>query len=247
MISELSFREALALQSKIKGIENKHNSLEDAAQHYMSILYDELKESIVLARLFATIPFKDLPKSNKEFVMTLANSSGILKMIEDDTLVLSLMGSRGTKPEWNDRRKSKGHIGLPLTSSDFIDKIPMLSRLLKQLGAEIDWVDKSDTGLVIDTFKSISGVFYVKDAKTEIDHKGRKIIAAQDFVEEEKVKTVFGVGGKYLKTSLFFTTIIFLRESIEEKITDNFTLQASKFKIATTGLIHEGKMFNNEA
>jgi len=38
------------------------------------------------------------------------------------------------------------------------------------------------------TFKSISGVFYVKDAETEVDNRGRKIIAAQDFVKEEKVK-----------------------------------------------------------
>ena len=200
MISKLSSREVVELQNKIKGIENKHNTLEDAAQHYMSILYDELKESIILTRLFATIPFKDLPKSNKEFVMTLAHTSGIVKMLKDETLILSLFGTRGAKPEWNDRHKSKGHVGIPLASSDFIDRIPMMSRLLKQLGAGIDWIEETDTRLVAKTFKSMSGVFYVKDAETEVDNKGRKIIAAQDFVKEEKVKTVFGIGGGYLKS-----------------------------------------------
>jgi hypothetical protein len=92
-------------------------------------------------------------------------------------------------------------------------------------------------------FKSISGVFYVKDAETEVDNKGRKIIAAQDFVKEEKVKTVFGIGGGYFKTPLFFTNVIFLREFIEKQMAEQFMLQASKFKIATTGLVLNGKIF----
>ncbi len=243
MISKLSLRDVIELQNKTKGIADECNTLADAAQQYMSILYDELKESIILTRLFATIPFKDLPKSNKEFVMTLAHSSGVSKQIKEETLILSLLGTRGAKPEWNDRHKSKGHAGIPLASSDFIDKIPMMSRLLKQLGAGIDWIEETDTKLVAKTFKSISGVFYVKDAETEVDNKGRKIIAAQDFVKEEKVKTVFGIGGSYVKTSLFFTNIIFLREFIEKQIAEQFMLQASKFKIATTGLVVHGKIF----
>ncbi len=243
MISKLSFRDVVELQNKMKGIAHESNTLADAAQQYMSILYDELKESIILTRLFATIPFKDLPKSNKEFVKTLAHSSGVSKQIKEETLILSLLGTRGAKPEWNDRRKSKGHVGIPLASSDFIDKIPMMSRLLKQLGAGIDWIEETDTKLVAKTFKNISGVFYVKDAETEVDNKGRKIIAAQDFVKEEKVKTVFGIGGTYVKTSLFFTNIIFLREFIEKQMAEQFMLQANKFKIATTGLVADGKIF----
>lgn len=243
MISRLSFKDVIELQNKIKELENKYNTLADAAQQYMSILYDGLKESIILTRLFATIPFKDLPKLNKEFVKTLAHSSGVSKQIKEETLVLSLLGSRGAKPEWNDRRKSKGHVGIPLASSDFIDKIPMISRLLNQLGAGIDWIEETDTKLVAKIFKSISGVFYVKDAETEVDLKGRKIIAAQDFVKEKKVKTVFGIGGCYVKTPLFFTTIIFLREFIEKEMAEQFMLQASKFKIATMGLVVNGRIF----
>ena len=92
------------------------------------------------------------------------------------------------------------------------------------------------TRLIFDfkTFKSMNGVFYVKDAETEVDNRGRKIIATQDFLKEEKVKTVFGVGGGYFKTPLFFTNVIFLREFIEEQMAEQFMLQASKFKIDTT-------------
>lgn len=243
LVSELSREDYIGLQDKIVEQVAGAASLEDAAQRYVSVLYDTLLESIVLARLFATIPFGKLPQPNKEFVMNLAQSAGVAELVGDATLVLSLLGTRGEKPEWNDRRRSKGHVGIPLVSSDFIGRIPMLSRLLKQLGAGIDWIDSNDTKLVARTVESLSGVFHVRDAKTEVDSQGRKIIAAQDFVEAEGIKTVFGVGGCYMGTSMFFTTVVFLREFLEKDMAERFILQASKFKTATLNLVDEGRIF----
>jgi len=243
LISNLSLEDLVDLQEKLVVQAGKTAALEHAAQEYMSILYESLSESIILARLSATIYFEELPEPNKEFVMNLSQSAGISGLITDRTLVLSLLGSRGTKPEWNDRRNSQGHVGIPLASSDFIDKIPMMSRLLKQLGAGINWIDVKDTEIVSKTFKNISGVFHVRDARTEMDNQGRKIIASQDFVEKENVKTVFGIGGCYLGTTLFFTTIIFVREFLEKKTAERFVLQANKFKIATMHLAQKGKIF----
>ena len=243
LISKLSLQDLIELQDKIAAKASGCAALEDAAQQYMSILYETLSDSIVLARLFAAIPFGELPERNREFVTSLAESAGIEELIRDQTLVLSLLGSRGHKPEWNDRRNSQGHVGIPLASSDFIDRIPMMSRLLKQLGAGIDWIDANDTGLVAKTFERMSGVFHVRDAKAEVDNQGRKIIAAQDFVEAESIKTVFGIGGCYLGTSLFFTTIVFAREFLEKDVVERFMLQANKFKTATLSLASEGKVF----
>lgn len=244
LISQISLEDIIELQNRIKDLENKSTCLADAAQQYMSCLYEKMEESIVLARLFATIPYRMLPDINKEFVMALAHSKGVGNQVGDDSLILSLLGSRGANPQWNDRRGSEGHVGIPLISSSFIDEIPMMSRLLKQLGAGISWIDKDDTALVIDTFKSISGVFYVKDAKAEVDKKGRKIITAQDFVKKEKVETVFGFGGGFAQNRLFFSTIIFLRETIERDIAEKFMLQASKFKIATMEHVVSGRIFD---
>lgn len=243
LISKLSIEALVDLQEKIVTQVHGSTALEYAAQEYMSILYEALRKSIILARLFATVYFKELPGPNKEFVSNLAQSAGMSELIQERTLVLSLLGTRGAKPEWNNRHNSQGHMGIPLVSSDFIDQIPMISRLLKQLGAGINWIDSNDTQLVARTFKSLSGVFHVRDAKTEVDNKGRKIISAQDFVEEENVKTVFGIGGCYIGTSIFFTAIIFCREFLEKDMVDRFMLQANKFKTATLSLVNEGKIF----
>jgi hypothetical protein len=243
LISNVSLKELVDLNNNLVKRLEECTTLEDAAQEYMSILYETLSESIILARFFVAIPFGELPEPNKKFVSNLAQSADISDLIKEKTLILSLMGSRGKYPEWNDRRNSKGHIGIPLASSDFIDRIPMMSRLLKQLGVGIDWIDTDDTELVLKTFRNLNGVFFVRDASTETDNSGRMIITAQDFVQEENVKTVFGIGGCYLGTSLFFTTIIFVSEFLDKDKVERFMLQANKFKTATLRLVNTGKIF----
>ena len=200
-------------------------------------MYGAFKDSIVLVRLFATVPYGQLPKQNKDFVDGLASSKGVGKSIHDQTLVLSLLGTSGEGPAWNDRKDSQGHVGIPLVSAAFIDAIPMMSRLLKQLGLGLDWIDSTDTNLVKHTIGSMSGVFFVPDATTEVDQQGRKIIAAQDFVKAYKVKTVLGFGGGYMGTSTFAVTIIFLRDTIEETKARQFAAGMAFFKAITGDLV----------
>lgn len=242
-ISELSLGDLIRLQNVVAERVVGCATLEEAAQRYMSALYEYSSESIVLARFFAALPFEVLPERNKEFVSNLAEPAGLSEQIHPGTLVLTLLGSRGSRPEWNDRRNSSGHVGIPLASAEFIDRIPMMSRLLKQLGAGIDWIDDDDTTLVARTVENLSGVFHVRDARSELDSKGRKIISAQDFVEDENIRTVFGIGGGYIGTSLFFTTVLFLREFLEKEVVERFMLQANKFKTVTLDIVDEGRIF----
>lgn len=242
-ISALTLNDFLALQERIAGEVSGAVTLAEAAQRYMSLLYDELADSVILARLFATIPYSRLPAENQAFVQRLAESGGVADLLRPETPVLSLLGTRGVQPEWNDRHNSQGHVGIPLASSAFVERIPMMSRLLKQLGAGITWIDAADTAIVARTFQNLSGVFFVRDAGTEVDSQERKVIAAQDFVGQAGVKTVFGIGGSYLGSPTFFTTIIFTRELLEKKTAECFMIQASKFKTATLNLAATSRFF----
>lgn len=243
-LSEMKKEEMLELQDYINGKIRNCSSLESAAQLYSSILYRRLSESVVLARIFVTLPFYELPEKNKEFVRNLAQSGGVLDKIKDSTLVLSLLGTSGVEPEWHNRHNSKGHIGIPLASADFIDAIPMMSRLLRQLGLNLDWIEEEDTKLVLKTMGRLSGVFFVQDPREERDKQGRLIIAAQDFVEKYDVKTVFGIGGGYLGSTIMFTSIIFSRERLERKHVQPFMLQANIFKTATLDIVDDEKIFD---
>ncbi len=217
--------------------------LEDAAQKFINLMYEEFKDSIVLARLFMTVPFGKLPVPNQKFVTGLANSAGITSLINDRTLVLSLLGSRGEKSTWNSRHDSQGHVGIPLASGDFIESIPMMSRLLKELGLGLNWIDSQDTKIVTQTMGTLAGMFYVLDAKTAVDQKNRKIIAAQDFVAAYNIKTVFGLGGGYIRSNTFITIIVFTRETIEEYKARQFTPLTNRFKAGTMSLVSNHKIF----
>ena len=243
LISNLTLEQLKDLQARIARKARQCDSLEEAAQSYMTILYEELTESIILARFFATLPFGSLPEPNKEFVKELCESTEVSHLLSDETLVLSLLGSRGIVPEWNDRRHSKGHVGIPLVSADFIDAIPMMARLLRQLGLKLEWIDAGDTELVVRHVGEASGIFHVQNARTEVDIHGQKIIAARDFVEKYGVETVFGIGGAYLGSPMIFTAIVFNREPVQREIAERFMLQASKFKTATLRLVDEEKIF----
>lgn len=222
------------------------SSLERAGQRLTELMYEEFKESIVMARFFATAPFNKLPDFNKQFVTQLAASKGISELIKDQTLVLSLLGTYGDKDEWKDRHNSKGHIGIPLVSADFITLIPMISRLLKMLGVPFEWISSTDTGIVTKALGSIFGVFYVPDAKTAVDEHNRKIITMQDFVDSSNIKTVFGLAGGYISGVTFVVLIVFTRETVSKYCVEQFMPLINSIKMSTAHLVSEGKIFSEE-
>lgn len=221
--------------------------LEEAAQRFTEIIYGELSDSIALTRLFVTVPFRDLPPANRRFVTKLAASTGISSLIREETSVLSLLGTQGEKPAWNSRHDSEGHVGIPLASADFVEEIPMVSRLLHELGLGLDWIDSADATIVSRKIGKMAGVFHVEDAKNSVDNRHRKIIAAQDFVEAHKIKTVFGVGGTYLyfnaPPNTFIVNINFTRHNIPKRQAELFMSLINVFKTKTVNLHAASKIF----
>lgn len=242
-IAQLAKTDRLTLERRIQKAIHGASTLDVAAQRYTRIVYEALGESIVLIRLFATVPFGELPASNQAFVRSLAESAGAAASIRKDTLVLSLLGTMGVEPAWCDRRTSSSHVGIPLVSREFVTEIPMIARLLKQLGVDLDWIGRDETAIVGKTFGFQSGVFHVADAATAVDGRNRKIITAQEFVNRHQIKTVFGVGGGYVGTPVYATIISFCRDSIDEGQVEGFRAHIARFKAETEGLAQAGRIF----
>lgn len=218
--------------------------LEEAAQALAAALHNRFRESVVLARVFVTVPFDELPTTIKRAVRQLAASASAGSELKATTPVLSLIGTHGQEAEWNDRRKSKGHVGIPLISSSFVDSIPMISRLLKELGIPVDWVDSHGAG-VISTIGSAAGLFFVDKAATATDHQGRKIIAAQDFVSRHHVGSVFGAGGAYSRGDII-VIIVFCRDEFSRSVAERFLALVSLFISKTTSLTGGKRIFSSD-
>ena len=57
--------------------------------------------------------------------------------------------------------------------------------------------------------ESFQGMFFIDDAAVDEDEQGRKIIAAQDFVEEHNIKSVFGFGGQASSDGSYCVVVVF--------------------------------------
>lgn len=218
--------------------------LEEAAQAMAAALHNKFRESIVLARVFVTVALGELPERSERSVRKLAASAKAESELKPTTPVLSLIGTHGHEEEWNDRRNSKGHVGIPLISSSFLDSVPMISRLLKELGVPVDWTDSHDSEMIINTIGSAAGLFFVEKAATATDQRGRKIIAAQDFVSAQKVGSVFGTGGAYSRGDII-VIIVFCRDVFSRSVAECFLPLVNLFISKTASLMGSRRVFSS--
>lgn len=217
-------------------------TLEAAAQCVARGLYERFRESAALVRVYAMVKHAEAPPEVRAFVEDLAGASGDRARIADATPVLALLGTHGAEEAWCDRRRSTGHKGIPLLSGAFVDAIPMLARLLRELGIDLSWLDEAPEIATRRLLGGFNGVFYVQDATNARDALGRRIIPATDFVREQNVKTVFGTGGFYPDGTLV-VCIVFTRESLARSSVERLASLVSMLKGETFGVVRERKLF----
>jgi hypothetical protein len=174
-LDDLTIKSTKEIIGLIENEIQRKESYEDASQLFCEKIFNLFGESVLLVRVFLSVPFEELPEKNKVFVNNLLGAKS--NLLKPETKILSLIGTKGVLPEWNSRLKSKGHVGIPLISRDFIHEIPMMDRVLNQIG-----VSFGDDRNRASQDKSFSGLFYVKDSKSEVDELGRHVIANQKFV-----------------------------------------------------------------
>jgi hypothetical protein len=226
----------------LRGMVAKTTALESAAAMVARELYDTFEATTALARVYAVVPYRDLDPPTAAFVDELGRSTGQSDQIRPETPVLTLLATHGAKAEWCDRTKSKGHRGIPLVSEAFVQAIPMVARLLKELGVDLAWLDAANDLNARRLLGGFNGLFFVDDAATAKDNLGRLIIPAQDFVEEQGVKSVFGMGGFYPDNTLI-VIIVFAREHLKRAQVERLTSLISLLKGETFGIVRARKFF----
>lgn len=208
------------------------DAFERAAHATARRLREAWPASIALARVFVTVPLDALPPSNRRAVEALAHARGIYADLTPETWVISLAGTAGDLPAWNDRARSVAHVGIPMVSSSFLDDIPMMSGLLASLGGDLSWVDAADSAHVVSHLGTIANIFYVRDAKTETDVRRRKVISAVDFVAKHRITTVFGIGGAFASGQLL-VLLVFCHEQVPLSVVESMRGPFLRLKAAT--------------
>lgn len=218
-------------------VDNKQfYSIEDAYQHLAQSMYDYFKQDhksdLVLSRVYHSLDFLSLPNSLQEIA-----KQGWGDKTKKTSKFMTLMGTYGEKDEWCDRKKSQGHRTILLTQ-DTIANIPMVARLLQQIGFDLGaLLNETNPGAEYSGISGTFGVFYVAPAL------GSPYIPAQDFVKDYGVQSVLGTG-IMTPSGEIAVYIGFSRVHVESEVAANIASLMSLFWQQAFSLREERGMFN---
>jgi hypothetical protein len=242
--ADFSVTRLRVLQNRLRDSMRHSAAIETAAADLAQLIFDEFPGQVALARVFATIPFERLPAFNRRVSLSLATAKDVAGLLRPETPVLSLLASRGLLPEWNDRRRSERHVGIPLVSQDFVRSTPMVATLLSELGYQLDGLDPYKGRALTERLigGESAGTMYVDDAKSALDALKRKVVPAQDFVAAHGVETVFAIGGCWPNQSLA-ACIVFMRCPLSRTFVRRIAPVLSVFRAGTTPLAMHDRYF----
>ncbi len=220
-------------------------SFEDAARIFARVLYEEFRDLVVLARVFAVVPFRRLGAGDRAFVERSLERAAHAELT-GSTPVLTLFGTRGIEERWNDRTQSRDHRAIALISEAFVEEAPMIAKLF----AEIDTVPRraadGDWQFVRKTADG-DGLFFVGDARTTTDPRGRHVIPSEDFVERYGVRTVFGFGTHAVESDIVIAVIVFCSKTLMRPVAQRFTSTIEVLRSATREAIARDALFADQA
>ncbi|MDM8521879.1 hypothetical protein QUF80_00765 [Desulfococcaceae bacterium HSG8] len=224
--------------------ETKSKSMEEVAASLVNTLYNDFinkstnEKNFVLVRFFKTHSYGKLPPELQDFLIkTFGDKPGFEDKPTHDTKCLTLLATRGDKPEWNDRRKSGTHQAIPLYSEILVSKLPMVSGLIDQFGLSVSEVIKPDRSIQVGEGDKTYNVFYVPRAKDS-----KFIPAQEDFVIPSGVESVLGFGGLHPNGDMF-GIIIFSRVPIPENVAVMF--KTISLSVKTAIISFEDRVFSS--
>ena len=197
------------------------DTVQDLAQAFVTICHEHFHKSLVLLRLFSTVPFSALSAEDRQLVEKKMEAAATAHLLRESTPVLTLLGTRGRDADWNERNRSKGFRCIPLVSSAYVASLSMLSMQFKSMSFDLERLDDWDTSVIENGRADMySGMLYVHEAGVDRDDQNRLVVPRQEFVTEHGVKTSLGFGSGYASypaiVILFaFTDEVLTRATVE--------------------------------
>jgi hypothetical protein len=215
-------------------------SLEEAAERVLRLLYEELgdaegrQRACVLVRFYKTHPYAELEPGLQDFAREILGGANL----PDETRCLTLVSTIGDEPSWCSRHSSVAHKAIPLPSREAVERSPMISQLVLQLGIDIATVVRPDPAILLDHHQHNFNVFHVSEAAGS-----PYIPAQQEFVVPYGVRSVVGFGG-LLPSGDLYAVILFTRVPVSRETAEMFKPLALAVKLAILSFI-SGPLFAN--
>ncbi len=170
--------------------------------------------------MFRTSTFAEL----SDELRSAASSLSVDSVLGPETKCLTLIGTVGDRAAWNDCRLSEKHRAIPLPNVESVERLPMISQLIRQLGLSVGGVLQGDQSVLLGDVRT--SVFHVLDAL------GSPSIPAQaEFVIPNQIRSVVGFGD-ILPSGQLFAVICFSRTPISQQTAVMFSHLSLSAKLA---------------
>ena len=220
-LADLGLVDAVACAAAVRAACAGSSSMEAAAAATVRCLRQFFTDpatggsQLVLTRMFSTERFADLPGDLRQVAREAMGSEP-----EAELRCLTLLGSDGDLPGWQDRRLSTGHRTIPLPSTEAVRRAPMIAALVTELGLDLETVVTGDLHPPVDF-----GVFLVERAQSS------RRVPDQRFVHEHDVASVIGFGAQ-LPSGQVFAVVLFSRVPVGRDTADLFRIIAVSTQLA---------------
>lgn len=228
----------------LRGIGSDAKTIGEIADELVSFIYHELVDeatgvhSCALVRLFKTHPYGGLPETLRAVVRDRMDG----EPPSPEMKCLTLLATRGEHPEWNSIDESVDHRVIPLPSPLAVKDMPMILRMVEQLGVGVDTLlsgSREHAALaqpIIDAAETKYNVLLIPDASDS------PYVPSTDFVQRVKVASVLGFGGM-LSTGDLYTILMFCRVRVSRRVANLFRTLALNVTIALEPRAH-GPLFS---
>jgi signal transduction histidine kinase/ActR/RegA family two-component response regulator len=212
----------------LRRLEQGASSLEETANRIVDHLYERCVDpgsgtpSLALVRLFKTTALEELDPDGQAFALRLLGD----RPAPPGLPCLTLFATRGDHPEWNARQDSVRHRAIPLPSERVLERLPMVSQVIRQLGLDLASVVRTGSEVLVQPAEKRFSVFYVPTAE------GSPFVPDQrDFVRPTGIRSVVGTGG-LLPNGELCVVILFSKVEIPRVVAERFSGLALHMKQA---------------
>lgn len=235
-ISRFTLADMTMCGAQLREMGGDARSMEEAAGTIVRYLYENLREgdgrACVMVRFYATLPYHQLPPDLRDFGHELMPTESLAP----NTKCLTLLGTAGDQPDWNNRHASRRHRSIPLPSKQVVEHIPMIAQMVRQFGLEISALLEIRSEILRELDQKTYNVFFVPDARVS------PFIPAQtEFVIPYGIQSALGFGG-LLPTGDLFAVVMFTRVKIPIETAQMFRTIALNVKMNILRFV-EGKIF----
>ena len=226
-LTGFTIREMSECGKAMRALGEGATSMEETAGRIVRHFYDGLvdaegERACALVRFYKTHPYRGLDSELQGFAGTLLGGDPP----SPDMKCLVLLATAGDRDEWNSRRKSQGHMAIPLPSEEAVQQAPMVSNLVTQLGIPLGMVIRPEPELLLDLEQRTYNVFHVQEAL------GSPYIPAQrEFVAPCGIRSVLGFGG-LLPSGEMFAVIMFFKVPVSKETAALFKALSLSVKMA---------------